>query len=86
MNEPTEAQAREALRSWIRERAGARIGADFSDQTPLVSSRLLTSLQVTDLLLHIEELTGEPLDVARLRPGVFRDIDAIYATFFSAAP
>jgi hypothetical protein len=80
----TEAQVRESLRTWIKERAATRIDGDFSDQTPLVASRLLTSMQVTELLLHIEELSGEPLDVGQLRPGAFRDIDAIYATFFAA--
>ncbi len=80
-----ETEVRDALRSWVHEHSAVPIGPDFTDATPLIASRFLTSLQVTDLLLHIEELRGEPLDVGQLRPGVFRDIDAIYATFFAAA-
>jgi hypothetical protein len=79
-----ETEVRHALRRWVHEHSAVPIAADFSDATPLIASRYLTSLQVTDLLLHIEELRGDPLDVGQLRPGVFRDIDSIYATFFAA--
>ena len=86
MTGSTEAELRDALRRWVREHSGAPVGPDFTDATPLIQSRVLTSLQITDLLLHLEELRGEPLDVAQLRPGVFRDIDSIYATFLDPAP
>lgn len=85
MTRATESESRAALRSWIREHSAVPIGADFTDSTPLISSRLLTSLQITDLLLYIEDVRGEPLDVAQLRPGAFRDIDAIYTSFFAPA-
>ena len=77
----TEPEVRERLREWVRSHAGDR-AAELADDTPLISSRLVTSLQVTDLLLLIEELRGDALDPSALRPGVFRDIDTIYATFF----
>jgi hypothetical protein len=56
------------------------------DGTPLISSRLITSLQVLDLVLFIEELQGAPIDARMLRPQAFRDIDAICATFFADTP
>ena len=77
------AGGREALRAWVREHAPAGVGDGFDDRTPLIASRLLTSLQVTDLLLFLEELRGTPLDPRSLRPGVFRDIDTIAATFLA---
>ena len=86
MTVPSEAGTREALRGWVRAHSAIPAGADFDDSTPLIASRLITSLQVTELLLFIEEIRAEPLDVSMLRPGVFRDIDSIYATFFAASP
>ena len=78
-----EASVRQALRDWIQATAGE--GAPpLEDTTPLISSGLITSLQVMDLLLLVEELRQEPVDPALLRPGVFSDIDAIYATFFES--
>ena len=78
-----EAELRDALRTWVREHSPAAVGDDFSDTTPLIASGHLTSLQVTDLLLFVEELRQAPLDPASLRPGVFRDVDTIYATFLA---
>ena len=78
-----ESELRDALRLWVREHSPAPLGDDFSDATPLIASGHLTSLQVTDLLLFVEELRQEPLDPASLRPGVFRDVDTIYATFLA---
>ncbi|MDQ3308411.1 MAG: hypothetical protein M3499_08670 [Actinomycetota bacterium] len=78
----TETEIRVALREWVREQAGDEAPL-IDDATPLIASRLITSLQVMDLLLLLEELRQEPIDPTALRPGAFRDIDAIYATFFA---
>jgi len=78
-----ETEIRVALRDWVREQAGDEVPL-IDDATPLIASRLITSLQVMDLLLLLEELRQEPIDPTALRPGAFRDIDTIYATFFAA--
>ncbi|HVE64455.1 MAG TPA: hypothetical protein VNB94_11720 [Mycobacteriales bacterium] len=78
----TETDVRATLRDWVRRRAPSA-SVEIADDTPLISSRLITSLQVTDLLLLIEELRNAPIDPASLRPGAFHDIDAIYAAFFA---
>jgi len=74
---------REALRQWVKDRVPEHTVVALDDKTPLIGSRLITSLQVTDLLLFIEELRSESIDPSSLRPGVFADIDAIYASFFA---
>jgi hypothetical protein len=81
----TEAEIRHALREWVV-RTNSKIAPDaLSDRTPIIEQRIVTSLQITDLLLFLEELTGRPIDVERLKPGVFRDIDTIYENFFRKA-
>lgn len=79
----SEGEARQALRRWVQEHSPVPPAEGFDDATPLIASGHLTSLQVTDLLLFVEEMRNAPLDPASLRPGVFRDIDTIYATFLS---
>jgi chorismate-pyruvate lyase len=79
----TEAEARQALRSWIAERNPDLAAGELADDTPLIERRYLTSLQVADLLVYIEELRQEPIEPASLRPGAFRSIDAIHSAFFS---
>jgi len=80
----TETEARDALRAWIRARNPDVPPGEPADATPLIQRRYLTSLQVADLLLYIEELRQTPVDPSRLKPGVFSSIDAIYSTFFDA--
>ncbi len=81
----TETEVRDALRRWICEHNPEAPAAEPADDTPLIERRYLTSLQVADLLLFIEQLRQSPLDPGRIRPGVFRSIDAIYVAFFSPA-
>ena len=77
----TTSTARDALRQWLAEKNGAIAQAQLTDDFPIMEQRVITSLQVMDLLLFIEELRGESLDVRDIHPGVFRSIDTICQTF-----
>jgi acyl carrier protein len=78
----TEQEIRAALRAWIC-RASRRIAPEqLTDETPIVEQRIVSSLQVMELLLHVEALRGAPIDLQALRPGALRDVDTIYRTFF----
>jgi acyl carrier protein len=72
---------RAQLRDWVV-RTSIRIARDeLKDDTPLLEHRIITSLQVMDLILFIESLSGRPVDVEQLRPGLFRDVDTICRHF-----
>ena len=76
---------RDALRAWVAERNPDVAPAEIADDTPLIEARYLTSLQIGELLVYIEELRRAPVDPASLKPGVFRSLDTICATFFPPA-
>ncbi len=46
--------------------AGWRLRAPVTDETPLVTSGLLDSVALFNLLLWVEEQTGQPLDPTRI--------------------
>lgn len=71
-----------SLRQWIADKSGAD-PQTIANDTPLVERRLLTSLQVLELLLHIEALRGQPVDATWIQPGTFRDLDTIYQRLFT---
>lgn len=71
---------RERLREWVI-RGGRIRREDLRDDTPLIERRVITSLQVMDLILLIEDLGGRRVDVAQLTPGLFKDIDTICRNF-----
>ena len=71
---------RERLREWVI-RGGRIRREELRDDTPLLELRVITSLQLMDLILLVEDLAGRRVDVARLTPGLFRDIDTICRNF-----
>ena len=81
----TQVEIRETLRDWIVRTSGKVKASDVQDDTPILERRIVKSLDVMDLILFLEELRGRPIDVESLKPGVFRDIDAIWTNFFDGA-
>ena len=54
------------------------------DDTPILEERIITSADVMELILVIEELRGSAIDVERLDPVALRSIDSICRSFFAA--
>ena len=79
----SEEHVRNALRKWIAASSAKPCIEQLGDDTPLFRSGILKSVQVTDLILYIEELSERCVDVEQIKPGVFRDIDTIYRNFFA---
>jgi len=75
-------ELRTALLDWVRAHRRGAQDAPLDADTLLLQERLLTSLQLPELLLFIEQLRGQPLDVASIRPGAFASVAAIERHFF----
>jgi acyl carrier protein len=80
----TEAEIKQALREWIAATSGKIEARRLTDGTPIIEQRIVSSLQVMDLILFLERLSNRPVEIDRLKPGVFRDINSIYSGFFQA--
>jgi acyl carrier protein len=75
---------RAELRAWILEHAKAPPeGGELTDRTPLLETGLLSSLDVVELVLFIEELREAEVDTDAIEPEVFGSIDALWAGFFA---
>ena len=77
----SEQEIRDALRSWVLNKAKNLDDGVLTDTTPLFEDRHLRSLHLPELLLLIERLRSEPIEVDELRPGDFRDIDTLVLRF-----
>lgn len=77
----TTATPRARLRAWILDHTTRIAAADLRDDTPLLERRILTSLQLADLLLFLEELRGSPVDLERVTGASFRDLASLAAAF-----
>lgn len=81
----TETDFRQALRAWILRNTAKVEAFELTDQSPLLETQIVSSLQLMELILFLEEILGRSIDVTALRPGAFDSIDAIAGTFLEAA-
>ena len=80
-----ENEIRDALRSWILERAGATPDRLSSDDMPILDEGLLTSLDVVEFILFIESLREEEVDIEAIEPEVFTNVNTLVEAFFPDA-
>lgn len=76
---------KQSLREWVVKTNGKVQLQDITDQMSIIEQRIISSLQVMELILFIEQLSGKPVDVEDLQPGAFRNIETIYQHFFNEA-
>ena len=81
----SENEIRTHLRKWILERAQAGPGKVLEDETPILDTGLLSSLDVVELILYVESLKGEEVDVDDIQPEILTNINTLYEGFFAPA-
>ncbi len=82
----TESQIRAQLRQWIVEHSKSKPkSGELDDQTRLLDTGLLSSLDIVEFVLFIEELRGEEVDTDEIEPEVFTSIDSLVEGFFAGA-
>jgi hypothetical protein len=72
---------KDRLRAWIVANGQRVDDATLRDDTPLLEQRILTSLQLAELLLFLEELRARPVDLEGLTGAAFRDLASMMTAF-----
>ncbi len=70
-----------ALREWIQSKASSVDHATITDQTLIIDEGLITSVDVLELFMLIEELGDIEIDATELEPHMLESIDKICQTF-----
>jgi hypothetical protein len=73
------------LRAWVLEHGRRIDGVELTNETPLLEKRILSSLQIADLLLFLEELRGAPVELEGLSGASFRDLASMARNFLAEA-
>jgi len=73
---------RKVLRDWIMSKGLSKDLTELSDETLIIKSGLITSVDVVDLIFIIEELGNIEIDVTELKPEMLESIEKICASFF----
>lgn len=77
-----EQSIKQQLRLWISQCQSEIKAEDILDTTPLIADKLISSVQVLDLILYLEHLGAEELNPEKLNPKSFQSIQSIYENFF----
>jgi acyl carrier protein len=77
-----ETEIRTQLRGWIYDRAKDK-PESLRDDTPILDGGILSSLDIVEFVLFIENLRGSEVDVDALQPDSFQDVDSIFKSFFA---
>jgi acyl carrier protein len=72
------------LREWIHTANPAAGALGVDPGIDLIKSGILESLQVVELILFLERLTGREILAEHLNPDSFRTFNAIFLSFFEA--
>lgn len=76
----TELEIKQQLISWI-EKKGRHDGVVTSDLN-VIEKGIVTSLDIMELILFIEQIKGEKFNLKNIKPGSFNSVNSIYASFF----
>jgi len=72
---------KQVLRDWICSKARTVDGVSITDQTLIIEEGLITSVDVLELILLIEELGQIEIDATELEPEMLGSIDEICRSF-----
>ncbi|MBC7660573.1 MAG: hypothetical protein H7249_12820 [Chitinophagaceae bacterium] len=71
------------LKKWIIGKNPTTDLSALSDSTPLITQKLITSVQMLDFILFMESIGANEFDPETLTPQSFATIDTIYQNFFA---
>lgn len=80
-----EGEIRRSLREWLSRASKGTPPPEVRDDTLLMEQRVISSLQLAELLLYLEQLRGRPIEIEDLTPAAFRSVDALWKHFFGGA-
>jgi len=73
---------RDAVRAWILQKVPRLDPTRLADDTQILKERVITSLQIMDLILFIESRCKGSIDRTRMKPENFQSIRSICNAFF----
>lgn len=71
---------KESLKNWILKKSP--LASAVCDDTQILKEKIISSVQIMDLILYIEHLSGSPVNVEKIQLGSFVSVNSICSTFF----
>jgi len=78
----SENEIKSQIKEWLISKSKNEEAAKMTNDTKIIGERVITSLQIMDLMLFMEQLSKKRLDPEDLKPGIFSTINQIYETYY----
>ncbi len=69
------------VREWILQANPKVDGSTLTEDTPLLENKILSSIQLMDLILFLEHVQGQPVDIDQVKPENFYSLNTICTAF-----
>jgi acyl carrier protein len=76
-------QIKQQIIQWVEKKATGKNLSVIKSDTPILEQKYINSLDIMDLIIFIEDLSGIPVEEHQLKPDSFKSVDAIYQNFFA---
>lgn len=80
----TENEYKDELLQWVLKVSTKVKPEELTFTTPLIETRIISSMQVMELILFLEKLKGSRVNMKNMKPGAFTNIETIYNSFLKA--
>ena len=77
----SENETKNLIKNWILDMNSSLKSEDVSYDTPILEKKLISSLQVMDLILYLEKLKKGAISLDNMKPESFQNINSIYSSF-----
>ena len=77
-----EQEIKHSLSTWLAEQSSDYYETTVPFDLPIIEQRIITSVQIMELILYLEHLRGEPINPMQIKPGAFSSVNSIYQHFF----
>lgn len=76
-----EDECKSRLRDWVFQNSKKDPPEPVNNGTMIIEEKVISSVQILDLVLFLENIAGISIDLGVLRPGSFKNVDTIYQVF-----
>lgn len=77
----SEENQKQKLRNWIIQKNGQINETQIDFDTKILEEKLISSLQIMELILFLGKLKGSSLNMENVKPGSFSSINIIHEQF-----
>jgi acyl carrier protein len=79
-----EIEIKNQILDWVAQKGQSIQRDDIDEGTKILEKKMISSLQVMELILFLGKIKGGPVQMENVKPGSFSSVNSIYNSFFGS--